>query len=276
MIRDRLFKELDRNVALQVEETDSADQYMVSGRGQLHLTVLIEAMRREGFEMEVGPPTVIYKENEETGKIEEPWESVEVRVPEEYVGGCIDLLNQRKGELQDMGLEENDGMSIIKYLVPTRGMLGLRSAMLSATRGTAITDSVFDSYRARIQGDIQGRDKGSLLAFSDGTTTTFGLEGAQDRGKLMAKVGDDVYKGMIVGIHQRPGDLEVNICKTKALTNMRSATKGITIGLAGAIDMSLDACVEYLAADELLEVTPSLYRMAKNPAMAKKGKGAKK
>ena len=274
MIRDRLFKELDRNVALNVAETDSADRYEVSGRGQLHLTVLIETMRREGFELEVGPPTVIYKDNEETGKQEEPYESLEVRVPEEYVGGVVDLLNQRKGELQDMGLEEGEGMSIVKYLVPTRGMLGLRSALLSATRGTAIVDSVFDSYRPRIPGEIQGREKGSLLAFSDGVVTTFGLEGAQDRGKMMASPGDEVYKGMIVGIHQRPGDLEVNICKLKQLTNMRSATKGITTGLVTPIEMSLDACVEYIAADELLEVTPSKFRMSKNPNMSKKaGKG---
>ena len=276
MIRDRLFKELDRNVALQVAETDSADRYEVSGRGQLHLTVLIETMRREGFELEVGPPSVILKENAETGKIEEPWESVEVRVPEEFVGGCIDLLNQRKGELQDMGLEEGEGMSVIKYLVPTRGMLGLRSNLLTATRGTAIIDSVFDSYRPKIQDDIQSRDKGSLLAFADGKVTSFGIEGAQDRGKMMINPGDDVYKGMIVGIHQRPGDLEVNVCKVKALTNMRSATKGITTGITSAIEMSLDACVEYLASDEILEVTPSLFRMAKNPAMAGKKKSGKK
>merc|ERR1712127_986298 len=163
--------------------------------------------------------------------MEEPWESVEVRVPEEYVGGVVDLFNTRKGELQDIGIEEGEGMSVVKYLVPTRGMLGLRSSMLTASRGTAIIDSVFDSYRPSIKGDIQGRDKGSLLAFSDGTVTSFGMEGAQDRGKLMNGVGDDVYKGMIIGIHQRPGDLEVNVCKTKALTNMRSATKGITTGI---------------------------------------------
>mmetsp|Transcript_15318 Transcript_15318/g.17509 ORF Transcript_15318/g.17509 Transcript_15318/m.17509 type:complete len:669 (+) Transcript_15318:87-2093(+) len=276
MIRDRLMKELDKNVALNVEETESADRYMVSGRGQLHLTVLIETMRREGFELEVGPPSVIYLENEETGKLEEPWESVEVRVPEEYVGGVVDLFNQRKGELLDMGIEEGEGMSIIKYLVPTRGMLGLRSNMLSATRGTALIDSVFDSYKPCIKGDIQGREKGSLLAFSDGTVTSFGQEGAQDRGKLMINAGEDVYKGMIVGIHQRPGDLEVNVCKTKALTNMRSATKGITTGIVTPIELSLDGCVEYIAADELLEVTPSKFRMAKNPAMAGKNKKGKK
>lgn len=270
MIRDRLMKECEQNVALQVEETDSADRYMVSGRGQLHLTVLIETMRREGFELEVGPPSVIYLTNDETGEIEEPWESVEVRVPEEYSGSIIEMFNNRKGELQDMGLE--DGMSIVKYLVPTRGMLGLRSNMLSATRGTAIIDSVFDSYKPRIKGDIQSRDKGSLLAFADGTITTFGMEGAQSRGKLMVAAGDDTYKGMIVGIHQRPGDLEVNVCKTKQLTNMRSATKGITTGIVAPIDMSLDACVEYIAADEILEVTPSTFRMSKNPEMAGKKK----
>ena len=167
MIRDRLFKELDRNVALQVEETESADKYAVSGRGQLHLTVLIETMRREGFELEVGPPVVIYKENEETGELEEPWESVEVRVPEEYSGSVIDLFNNRMGELQDMGLDDNgDSMTVVKYLVPTRGMLGLRSEMLTATRGTCIIDAVFDSYRSKIKADINNRDKGSLLAVS--------------------------------------------------------------------------------------------------------------
>merc|ERR1712125_81349 len=271
MIRDRLFKELDRNVALQVAETDSADRYEVSGRGQLHLTVPIETMRREGFELEVGPPVVIYKTNEETGKEEEPFEMVEVRVPEEYAGSVIDLFNNRNGELQDMGLDESgESMSVIKYLIPTRGMLGLRSALLTATRGTAIIDGVFDSYRPKIKGEIQARDKGSLLAFADGTVTSFGLEGAQDRGKMMASPGDEVYKGMIVGIHQRPGDLEVNVCKTKALTNMRSANKGITVGITAPIETNLDMCVEYLAADEILEVTPSKLRMAKNPAMGKK------
>jgi len=273
MIRDRLFKELDRNVALQVEETNSADKYAVSGRGQLHLTVLIETMRREGFELEVGPPVVIEKTNEETGKVEEPYEMVEVRVPEEYSGSVIDLFNTRSGELQDMGLDDGDGgMSVIKYLIPTRGMLGLRSEMLTSTRGTAIIDSVFDSYREKA-GGVVSRDKGSLLAFEDGTITSFGLENAQDRGKLFVKPGDETYKNMVVGIHQRPGDLAVNVCKTKALTNMRSATKGITTGITAPLEMSLDACVEYLASDEILEVTPSVFRMAKNPEMVGKNKG---
>lgn len=276
MIRDRLFKELDRNVALQVAETDSADRYEVSGRGQLHLTVLIETMRREGFELEIGPANVIYKKNEETGKLEEPWEAVEVRVPEEYMGSVVDLLNMRKGELQDMGIDDSaEGMSVCKYLVPTRGMLGLRSALLSSTRGTALIDSVFDSYRPKIAGDIQARDKGSLLAFADGTATTFGIEGAQNRGQMFVRVGEDVYKGMIVGIHQRPGDLEVNVCKTKQLTNMRAATKEVKTGVIAPVEMTLDSCVEYLAPDEILEVTPSLFRMSKNPAMDKKNKNKK-
>jgi len=274
MIRDRLFKELDRNVALTVEETDSADKYAVSGRGQLHLTVLIETMRREGFELEVGPPVVIFKVNEETGKEEEPFEMVDVRVPEEYSGSVIDLFNNRNGELQDMGLDETgESMTVIKYLIPTRGMLGLRSEMMSATRGTAIIDSIFDSYRPKIQADISSRDKGSLLAFEDGVVTSFGLENAQTRGKLFVKATEETYKNMIIGIHQRPGDLAVNVCKTKALTNMRSATKGITIGITAPITLSLDACVEYIASDEILEVTPSTFRMAKNPDMLKKGKG---
>jgi GTP-binding protein len=161
------------------------------------LTVLIEAMRREGFELEVGPPTVIFKENEETGKMEEPWESVEVRVPEEYMGSVVELLNGRKGELLDMGIEEGQSMSVVKYIVPTRGMLGLRSALLSSTRGTALVDTIFDSYRPKIQGEIQARDKGSLLAFADGPATTFGIEGAQTRGKMFVSVSDDVYKGMM-------------------------------------------------------------------------------
>lgn len=276
MIRDRLFKELDRNVALQVTETDSADRFEVSGRGQLHLTVLIETMRREGFELEVGPPSVILQTNEETGLVEEPWEALEIRVPTDHVGGVVDILNQRKGDLQDIGVEKGEGMSTVRYLVPTRGMLGLRSSLLTATRGTAIIDSALDSFRPQIPGDILGRDKGSLLAFADGSATSFGIEGAQERGRLFISPQEEVYKGMIVGIHQRPGDLEVNVCRQKALTNMRSANKGISTGIVAPVEMSLDACVEYLAVDEILEVTPSLFRMAKNPTLTRKSRGEKR
>ena len=161
-------------------------------------------MRWEGFELEVGPPSVIYQTNEETGKLEEPWEAVKVHAPQDFVGPVVDFLNQRKGELQDMGIDEEEGMSVIKYLVPTRGMLGLRSALLTATRGNAIIDSVFDSYQPKIAGDIQARDKGLLIAFAQGPTTRFGIEGTQTPGKMMIGLGEDVYKGMmwvIVNFH---------------------------------------------------------------------------
>ncbi|GMH68445.1 hypothetical protein TL16_g04931, partial [Triparma laevis f. inornata] len=272
MIRDRLFKELDKNVALKVEETDSADRYEVSGRGQLHLTVLVETMRREGFELEIGPPSVIVKEID--GKKHEPVEKVEVRVPEEYSGAVIDMFNNRKGELLNMGLDDGEGaFSVIEYRIPTRGMIGIRSALLTATRGTAIIDSLFDSYQP-VAGEIGGNEKGSLLAFADGSANTFGIQGAQDRGNMFISPNDEVYKGMIVGVHQRPGDLEVNICKTKALTNMRSAGKDNYVGIVPPLELTLDGAVEYLSNDEILEVTPSKMRMAKNPDKwpAKKGK----
>ena len=274
MIRDRLFKELDRNVALKVAETDSADVYEVSGRGQLHLTVLIESMRREGFELEIGPPTVIERSDIEgfEGKVCEPFEVVEVRVKEEYVGSVVDMFNSRKGELMDMGIEEGggEGLSLVKYLIPTRGMLGVRSALLSATRGTALIDSMFDSYKPKIAGAMSDKEKGSLLAFSDGDANTHGIQGAQDRGSMFISPNDPVYKDMIVGVHQRPGDLGVNVCKMKALTNMRSAGKDNYVGMVPPLELTLDGAVEYLSFDEILEVTPGCLRMAKNPKMDKK------
>lgn len=274
MIRDRLFKELDRNVALQVAETESADRYEVSGRGQLHLTVLVETMRREGFELEIGPPRVIIKE--EDGKKLEPVEKVEVRCPEEYSGAVIDMFNNRKGSLVDMGIDDGDGgFSVITYLIPTRGMLGLRSGLLTATRGTVIIDSLFDSFQPLVAGDIGEKDKGSLLSFADGQANTFGIQGAQVRGNMFISPNDDVYKGMIVGVHQRPNDLEVNVCKTKALTNMRSAGKDNYVGIVPPLELTLDSAVEYISQDEILEITPTKLRMAKNPDMQKKGKGKK-
>ncbi|CAM9422319.1 unnamed protein product [Chrysoparadoxa australica] len=274
MIRDRLMKELDRNVALRVEETDSADVYEVSGRGQLHLTVLIETMRREGFELLVGPPTVINKK--EDGKTLEPHEKVEVQVPDEYVGSVVDLLSRRKGDMINMApASEGGGITNVEYVVPTRGMIGLRNAMMTATRGTAVLDTVFDSYRP-FAGDIESRDKGSLLAHEDGSCTSNGLLGAQDRGQLFLSAKDEVYKGMIVGIHQRPGDLAVNVCKMKQLNNIRSANKSIVEGLTPPLDIDLDMAVEYIQDDELVEVTPSLVRMLKNPEMGKKPQRGKK
>ena len=329
VIRDRLMKELDRNVALQVEPQDSGDAFTVSGRGPLHLTVLIETMRREGFELEIGPPEVIIKTGDD-GKKQEPYDAVEVQVPDEYASNVVDLLNRRKGEMQDMGktdvgdreesklqspfnlgslavgvrcrsldtverisrrswpsLSRNQGRethwlistqvgdyTYVKYLLPTRGSIGLRTNLLSATRGTAVIDSNFDSYRA-FAGDIEARDKGSLLAFEDGEATSHGLLGAQDRGQLFATPKTAVYKDMVVGVHQRPGDLRVNVCKQKQLTNMRSATKGIVEGLSPPLELTLDSAVEYISEEELVEVTPESIRMAKQRGWNDKKKGKK-
>jgi len=273
VIRDRLMKELDRNVALQVEPQDSGDAFTVSGRGPLHLTVLIETMRREGFELEIGPPEVIIKTGDD-GKKQEPYDAVEVQVPDEYASNVVDLLNRRKGEMQDMGKTDVGDYTYVKYLLPTRGSIGLRTNLLSATRGTAVIDSNFDSYRA-FAGDIEARDKGSLLAFEDGEATSHGLLGAQDRGQLFATPKTAVYKDMVVGVHQRPGDLRVNVCKQKQLTNMRSATKGIVEGLSPPLELTLDSAVEYISEEEFVEVTPESIRMAKQRGWNDKKKGKK-
>ena len=264
VIRDRLFKELDRNVALKVSETDSADTYEVCGRGQLHLTVLIENMRREGFELIVGPPTVIEKTID--GVKNEPFDAVDVTVPNEFSSAVVDLLNKRKGEMLEMGPAEGaEGQTQLKFVVPTRGMIGIRSALLTATKGTLVLDTVFDSYKPCV-GAIQQREKGSLLAFEDGEGTTFGIAGAQDRGRMFVNVKDPVYKDMIIGVHQRPGDLAVNICKTKALTNMRAAGNDDTIKIVPPLELNLDIAVEYIQEDELVEVTPTQVRMLKHPS----------
>ncbi|CAM9435967.1 unnamed protein product, partial [Discosporangium mesarthrocarpum] len=267
MIRDRLMKELDRNVALRVKETDSSDVYEVSGRGQLHLTVLIETMRREGFEMLIGPPTVITKKID--GKLHEPFETVEVQVPDEYTGSVVDLLSRRRGEMINMMPNSSGGekpMTDIEYLVPTRGMIGIRNQLLTATRGTAVMDTVFNSFKP-YAGDIEARDKGSLIAHEDGSATTHGIVGAQSRGMMMVSPKDEIYRDMIIGLHQRPGDLRVNVCKMKALNNIRSATKTISDGLVPPVEVNLDMAIEYIQADELVEVTPTKIRMTKNPDM---------
>lgn len=268
IIKDRLMKELDRNVALRCE-MGASDSFTVSGRGPLHLTVLIETMRREGFELEVGPPEVIIKDID--GVKSEPYDYLEIAVPDEFSSNVVDILNRRKGEMQDMGKTEVGDYTYVKYLIPTRATIGLRTQLLSATRGLAVIDSNFDSYRA-YAGAVESRDKGSLLAFEGGETTSHGLLGAQDRGQLFAAPRESVYKDMIVGVHQRPGDLRVNVCKQKQLTNMRSANKGIVEGLSPPIELTLDSAVEYIQNDEIVEVTPDSIRMAKKPGWDKKGK----
>jgi GTP-binding protein len=274
-IRDRLYKELDTNVALKVYETESADTYEICGRGQLHLTVLIENMRREGFEVMIGPPTVIEKEID--GAKCEPYDRVDVTVPDEFSSSCVDILNKRKGEMQAMGPAEGaEGMTALQFVVPTRGMIGVRSALLTATKGTVVLDTVFDSYKPTA-GQIQQREKGSLLAFENGVANPYGINGAQDRGRMFIEPKTDVYKDMIIGVHQRPGDLPVNVCKTKALTNMRASGSDDLVKIVPPMELNLDIAVEYIQDDELVEVTPKNIRMCKHPdhlkwAKARKGK----
>ncbi|KAJ1639513.1 elongation factor Tu GTP binding domain-containing protein [Pavlovales sp. CCMP2436] len=275
VIRDRLMKELDRNVALRVAETDNADTYEVSGRGQLHLSVLVESMRREGFELFVGPPTVIIKEIE--GRKCEPFEKVEITVPSDCSGACISALNLRKGDMLNLNAvdtADGRGSTTMEYTIATRALIGLRNQLLTATRGEMVMDTVFDAFKPYL-GDINTKEQGSLLAYEAGIASPFGIIGAQDRGRMLIDPKTECYKDMIIGIHQRAGDLTLNVCKTKQLTNMRSAGKDNDAGVVPKIEFSLDACIEYISEDELVEVTPTSIRMLKNPDIARKN-GQKK
>lgn len=263
-LRDRLYRELERNLAMKVEDGETADTFLVSGRGTLHITILIENMRREGFEFMVGPPKVINKKVDD--KLLEPYEIATVEVPEEHMGPVVELLGKRRGQMFDMQGLGSEGTTFLKYKMPTRGLLGLRNAILTASRGTAILNTIFDSY-GPWAGDITTRDQGSLVAFEDGTTTSYALSSSQDRGQMFVGPGVDVYKGQIIGIHQRPGDLSLNVCKKKAATNIRS-NKEQTVVLDTPLDYSLDDCIEYIQEDELVEVTPLSIRMCKNPKFA--------
>jgi len=265
-IKDRLDRELERNLALKVEPGDTADTFIVCGRGALHITILIENMRREGFEFCIGPPQVIFKEDD-AGKKMEPFEEAVVEVGEEYNGSVVELLANRKGEMLDL-VTNDKGMTTIKYKVPTRGLLGVRNAILTATRGTAVLNTIFDGYYP-YAGEIQQRENGSLIAFETGQSTSYALFSAQERGQMFIKPGVDVYEGMVVGIHQRSGDLKVNVAKRKAATNVRS-NKDATVVLNEPKNLSLDDCVEYIGEDELVEVTPLSVRILKNPKMDKK------
>ena len=265
-IKERLDRELERNLALRVEPGDTADTFIVCGRGALHITILIENMRREGYEICIGPPQVITKLDED-GKKLEPFEEASVEVPEEYNGAVVELLSNRKGEMLDL-MTNDKGTTTIKYKVPTRGLLGLRNAILTATRGTAVLNTIFDGYYP-YAGDISMRDNGSLVAFETGQVTSYALFSAQERGVMFVKPGVDVYENQVVGIHQRNGDLKVNVAKRKAATNVRS-NKDATVVLNEPKSLSLDDCVEYIGNDELVEVTPESIRILKNPKMDKK------
>ncbi|XP_023539179.1 putative elongation factor TypA-like SVR3, chloroplastic [Cucurbita pepo subsp. pepo] len=265
-LRDRLYRELERNLAMKVEDGETADTFIVSGRGTLHITILIENMRREGYEFMVGPPRVITKRVND--QLVEPYEIATVEVPEEHMGAVVELLGKRRGQMFDMEGVGSEGTTFLRYKIPTRGLLGLRNAILTASRGTAILNTIFDSY-GPWAGDIHTRDQGSLVAFEEGTTTSYALASSQERGQMFVSPGLDVYKGQIVGIHQRPGDLSLNVCKKKAATNVRS-NKEQTVVLDTPMDYSLDDCIEYIQEDELVEVTPSSIRMCKNAKLAKK------
>ncbi|KAL7197326.1 hypothetical protein ACSBR2_019966 [Camellia fascicularis] len=258
-LRDRLYRELERNLAMKVEDGETADTFIISGRGTLHITILIENMQREGYEFMVGPPKVINKRVDD--KLLEPYEIATVEVPEQHMGPVVELLGKRRGQMFDMQGLGSEGTTFLKYKIPTRGLLGLQNAILTASRGTTILNTIFDSY-GPWAGDITTR---SLVAFEDGTTTSYALSSSQDRWQMFV----DVYKGQIIGIHQRPGDLSLNVCKKKAATNIRS-NKEQTVVLDSSLDYSLDNCIEYIQEDELVEVTPLSIRMYKNPKFSGK------
>ena len=257
-IRDRLFKEAQTNVALRVEETDSADVFKVSGRGELHLSILIETMRREGYEMQVGKPEVVYKIVD--GKKLEPIESLTVEVPQEFMGTVMELLGRRKAEMVDMS--EVAGYMRIHFLIPARGLIGFRSELLTSTKGNGIMHHVFHSYEP-YKGDIAGRSRGSLVAFEEGTTTGYGIFNLQDRGIMFIEPNQKVYEGMIVGENSREVDIDINPCKQKHLTNTRTSSSDEAIRLVPPKIMSLEQALEYINDDELVEVTPSSIRLRK-------------
>lgn len=258
-LKDRLEKELLSNVALKVEETDSADSFKVSGRGELHLSILIETMRREGYEFAVSRPEVIYKKID--GILCEPMEHVIIEVPDEYSGVVIETLGKRKGEMLDMILNSNGSVKL-EFKIPARGLIGYRSDFLTDTRGNGIMNHVFDGY-APYKGEINSRNKGSLVAFESGTTVTYGLYNAQERGNLFIGPGLDVYEGMIVGENTRAGDIMVNVCKRKQLTNVRASGSDDSMKLVPPINMSLEQALEFIASDELVEITPKSIRLRK-------------
>lgn len=258
-LRDRLYREIKSNVALRVEETDSPDSFKVSGRGELHLGILIETMRREGYEFQVSRPKVLYKG--EGAARQEPYEYLVIDVAEEYVGTVIEKLGPRKGEMLNMA-PQKDGHVRLEFLIPARGLLGYRSEFLSDTRGTGLLTHTFHGY-GEFKGDIPGRNNGALISMETGETVAYALENVQERGVLFLGAGIRVYEGMVIGAHSRPTDLAVNPCKKKHLTNIRSSTAEDAITLTPPRHLSLEQTLEFLEDDELLEVTPENLRIRK-------------
>jgi GTP-binding protein len=258
-VRDRLMRELETNVALRVEETDSPDKFLVSGRGELHLGILIENMRREGYEFQVSQPQVIYREV--NSQPYEPFEYLVLDVPEDGVGSCIERLGQRRAEMQDM-LVGGNGRTQLDFVVPARGLIGFRGEFMRMTRGEGIMNHSFLEYRA-LSGDIEARRNGVLISFEEGLSTFYAMKNAEDRGVFFITPGTKVYRGMIVGENNRPQDLELNICKTKQLTNHRAAGADELVQLQAPMEMSLERALEYIGHDELVEVTPQSIRLRK-------------
>ncbi len=259
-LRERLYEELRTNVALRVTDTSNADTLLVSGRGELHLAILIETMRREGYEFQVSRPEVIMRQGEQ-GEMLEPFEEVHIETSPESVGVVVEMLGARRGQMLNMQNSAQNSV-YLKFLAPIRGLIGFRYQFLSATRGAGVMHTLFHGYLPHA-GPISGRSSGSLVSWETGVATTYGLKNAEERGVLFCDPGTEVYEGMVVGEHQRPGDLSVNVCKKKHLTNMRAARGDMEIRLTPPRRMSLDEAIEYLAEDELLEVTPLEFRLRK-------------
>lgn len=259
-LRDRLFRELNTDVSLRVEETDTTEAFKVSGRGELHLSVLIENMRREGYEFAVSKAEVLYHYDEKGHKLE-PMELAYVDVPEEFSGSVIDKLSQRKGELQNMGAA-NGGYTRLEFIIPSRGLIGYRGEFMTDTKGNGILNTVFNGY-APFKGEISYRKQGSLIAFESGESVTYGLFNAQERGTLFIGPGERVYAGMVIGENPKQEDIELNVCKKKQLTNTRASGSDDALKLTPPKLMSLEQCLEFIGTDELLEVTPKHLRIRK-------------
>ncbi len=271
-LRDRLFRELNTDVSLRVEETENADSFKVSGRGELHLSVLIENMRREGYEFAVSKAEVLYKKDA-NGKLLEPMETAYVDVPDEFTGTVIDKLSQRKGELQNMSAS-NGSTTRLEFSIPARGLIGYRGEFMTDTKGNGILNTSFDGY-APYKGDIQYRKQGSLIAFETGESVTYGLYSAQERGTLFIGAGEKVYAGMVIGQNGKTDDIELNVCKTKHLTNTRASGSDEALRLTTPRTLSLEEALDFIDTDELLEVTPKSLRIRKKTLDARMRKREK-
>ncbi|GJM81312.1 hypothetical protein HMSSN139_38080 [Paenibacillus sp. HMSSN-139] len=259
-LRERLFKELETDVSLRVEETDSPDAFIVSGRGELHLGILIENMRREGYELQVSKPEVIVREID--GMKMEPIERLLIDVPEESMGAVMESLGSRKAEMVNM-INNGNGQVRLEFLIPARGLIGYTTHFLTLTRGYGVMNHAFDSYGPFVGGQVGGRHEGVLVSSENGVSTLYGILSIEDRGILFVEPGTEIYEGMIVGEHTRDNDIVVNICKEKQLTNVRSATKDETVKMKTPRLFSLEQALEYLNDDEYCEITPKSVRLRK-------------